>query len=199
VAYPEETNSNVGPRLPARSFTVGLRRDSPPRRSAYRQRALPVIGRSGQSVDRLVLNGSFVTDVLEPNDVDCVLLIGAGFPRDAAAEAELLAGLPFLELSLVTQDFVDLLVDEFFAADRQSIGKGPGGGDSMSLQSHREFETTRDKLRLLEQRYEAARRKGGGDEHARELSMRSLRRLINQLKEEIARFESRISTRTGGK
>ena len=69
----------------------------------------------------------------------------------------------------------------------------------MSLQSHRELETTRDKLRLLEQRYEVERREEGGDEHARELSMRSLRRLINQLKEEIARFESRISTRTGGK
>jgi hypothetical protein len=75
-------------------------------------------------VDRVVLNGSFVTDVLEPNDVDCVLLIGAAFPRDAAAEAELLAGLPFLELSFVAQEDFDLLVDEFFATDRQSIGKG---------------------------------------------------------------------------
>src|ERR1051325_5357096 len=54
-------------------------------------------------VKRLVINGSFVTDLFEPNDVDCVLLIGTGFPRDAAAEAELLAGLPFLELSLVNQ------------------------------------------------------------------------------------------------
>lgn len=52
-------------------------------------------------VSRLVLNGSFVTDVLEPNDVDCVLLIGAGFPRDESAEAEMLAGLPFLELNLL--------------------------------------------------------------------------------------------------
>src|SRR5262245_48466183 len=43
-------------------------------------------------VERIVVNGSFVTDKLEPNDVDCVLLIGSGFPRDAAAEAELLAG-----------------------------------------------------------------------------------------------------------
>lgn len=75
-------------------------------------------------VDRLVLNGSFVTDVLEPNDVDCVLLIGPGYPRDAAAEAELLAGLPFLELSLVTQGDFDLLVDVFFATDRQSTEKG---------------------------------------------------------------------------
>ena len=63
----------------------------------------------------------------------------------------------------------------------------------MSLQSHRELEATREKLRLLERRYEADKREEGGDEHVRELSMRSLRQLINQLKEEIARFESRSS------
>ncbi len=75
-------------------------------------------------VSRLVINGSFVTDVVEPNDVDCVLLIGTGFPRDEAAEAELMAGLPFLELSLVNQADCDLLVGEFFATDRKSVKKG---------------------------------------------------------------------------
>lgn len=29
-------------------------------------------------VQRIVLNGSFVTDIIEPNDVDCVLLIWKG-------------------------------------------------------------------------------------------------------------------------
>lgn len=67
----------------------------------------------------------------------------------------------------------------------------------MSLESHRELEATREKLRLLEKRYEAEKREKGGDEHMRELSMRSLRQLINQLKEEIARFESRSAVRTG--
>src|SRR5438309_6778510 len=52
-------------------------------------------------VQRVVVNGSFVTDKLEPNDVDCALLIGPGFPADAAAEAELLSGLPFINLELV--------------------------------------------------------------------------------------------------
>jgi hypothetical protein len=75
-------------------------------------------------VERLVINGSFVTDVLEPNDVDCVLLLGAGFPHDPAAEAELVAGLPFLDLSLVNQADFNLLVDEFFATDRHTMGKG---------------------------------------------------------------------------
>ena len=64
----------------------------------------------------------------------------------------------------------------------------------MSLQSQRELEATRDKLRLLEDRYEANRRGNGNDEHVTELSMRSLKRLINQLKEEIARFEARSAT-----
>ncbi|MBM4068226.1 MAG: hypothetical protein FJ271_04695 [Planctomycetes bacterium] len=61
----------------------------------------------------------------------------------------------------------------------------------MSLQSLRELKATREKLRLLEERYEANQHAHGGDQHVRELSMRSLKRLINQLKEEIARFESR--------
>ena len=37
-------------------------------------------------VERLIINGSFVTDVPEPNDVDCVLLIGPGFPCQTAIE-----------------------------------------------------------------------------------------------------------------
>jgi hypothetical protein len=52
----------------------------------------------GSGVQRIVLNGSFVTDIMEPNDVDCVLLVGPGFPADPIAEAELTAGLPFLEI-----------------------------------------------------------------------------------------------------
>ncbi len=69
----------------------------------------------------------------------------------------------------------------------------------MSLQSHRELEATREKLRLLEERYEANKREQGGDEHVRELSMRSLKQLINQLKEEIARFKSHSSLGTDGR
>ena len=61
----------------------------------------------------------------------------------------------------------------------------------MKLQSQRELEATRAKLRLLEERYQANQREQGGNEHVRELSMRSLKRLMNQLQEEIARFESR--------
>jgi hypothetical protein len=66
----------------------------------------------------------------------------------------------------------------------------------MSLQSHRELEATCQKLRVLEERYEANKRETSGHEHVRESSMRSLKQLINQLKEEIARFKSRSSVGT---
>ncbi|NOY30776.1 MAG: hypothetical protein GXP28_11590 [Planctomycetes bacterium] len=75
-------------------------------------------------VDRFVINGSFVTAEIEPNDVDCVLLITDSFPLDAQAEAELLDGLPFLEIQLVDQIGFDLLVNTIFATDR--IGKSKG-------------------------------------------------------------------------
>ena len=75
-------------------------------------------------VERVVVNGSFVTDKLEPNDVDCVLLIGPGFPRDAGAEAELLVGLPFINMELVDQDAFDQFTQETFATDRGLVPKG---------------------------------------------------------------------------
>lgn len=75
-------------------------------------------------VERIVLNGSFVTDIMEPNDVDCVLLIGRGFPADAAAEAEFNAGLPFIELKLVGQADFDEYVNVTFGSDRMGIPKG---------------------------------------------------------------------------
>jgi hypothetical protein len=75
-------------------------------------------------VERIVLNGSFVTDIIEPNDVDCVLLIEHGFPADTAAEAELNKGLPFLELKLVGEIDFDEYVKEIFSTDRMGIPKG---------------------------------------------------------------------------
>ena len=75
-------------------------------------------------VERIVINGSFVTETFEPNDVDCVLLIGPDFPRDTVAERELLGGLPFLKIELVNQEGFDLLVEMIFATDRLRIPKG---------------------------------------------------------------------------
>ena len=78
--------------------------------------------RSG--VRRIVVNGSFVTDKVEPNDVDCVLLIGPDFPHDSAAEAELLAGLPFINMELVDPRAFQQFTERTFATDRNLVPKG---------------------------------------------------------------------------
>lgn len=75
-------------------------------------------------IERIVLNGSFVTDILEPNDVDCVLLLSADLPADESAENELRAGLPFLEIALVGPEDFDELVNVTFASDRSGVSKG---------------------------------------------------------------------------
>ena len=59
----------------------------------------------------------------------------------------------------------------------------------MILQNARQVEVTRKKLQLLEEHYEKMRNGPAEDEHVRELTLRSLRQFINQLKEDIARFE----------
>jgi Family of unknown function (DUF6932) len=73
---------------------------------------------------RLIVNGSFTTDVLEPNDVDCVLLVGSEFPREAAAEVELRDGLPFVDLHVVGAEDFDLFVNTIFGTDRLTVPKG---------------------------------------------------------------------------
>ena len=75
-------------------------------------------------VQRIVVNGSFVTDKLEPNDVDCVLLIGPGFPHDAVAETELLTGLPFVNMELVDHEAFEQFTQQTFATDRDLVPKG---------------------------------------------------------------------------
>jgi hypothetical protein len=60
----------------------------------------------------------------------------------------------------------------------------------MSLKSDIELANTRAKLVRLEARYEELRNDTSEDKHVRELTMRSLKRYINQFKEEIARYEA---------
>ena len=72
---------------------------------------------------RIVINGSFVTDVAEPNDVDCALLMGPAYNEQSEAAAELEGGLPFLSLQIVREGrFAELL--DFFATNRGGVGKG---------------------------------------------------------------------------
>ena len=60
----------------------------------------------------------------------------------------------------------------------------------MSVESHRQSENTRKKLKLLEDRLGELDREPVSNARTRELTKRSLKTLVNQLKEEIVRFES---------
>jgi hypothetical protein len=75
-------------------------------------------------VRRIVLNGSFVTDIMEPHDVDCVLLMAPHGKRDRTAFRELRAGLPFLDIAIVRARAFEEYVHEVFAADRAGVAKG---------------------------------------------------------------------------
>ena len=74
-------------------------------------------------VERIILNGSFITDRIEPNDVDCVLLL-TRVPPDRGAADQLKEGLPFLEMSIVDQAEFDRLVNTLFAFNRRREPKG---------------------------------------------------------------------------
>ena len=66
----------------------------------------------------------------------------------------------------------------------------------MELKDDLEVTVTREKLQSLEARYEAVRQDTASNAHVQELTLRSLKRMINQMKEEIIRFESRATVST---
>jgi hypothetical protein len=66
----------------------------------------------------------------------------------------------------------------------------------MEITDERQVQNTREKLRLLEERYDAVKRDVADTTPARDWTLRSLKRLINQFKEEIIRFESRARARS---
>ena len=61
------------------------------------------------------------------------------------------------------------------------------------IQSIRELENSRTKLRILEEQYRVARQEPADHEEVREAELQSLRELINQFKEEIARYEAHVA------
>src|SRR5438105_773338 len=75
-------------------------------------------------VQKIIVNGSFVTDILEPNDVDCVLLLSAEYPKEKAAEIELDDGLPFVQVYLEGETGYNHFAHQFFAVDRNDVPKG---------------------------------------------------------------------------
>jgi hypothetical protein len=66
----------------------------------------------------------------------------------------------------------------------------------MSIQSDHELAVTRKKLLLLEERLAALKSKAAADAHVRELTLRSLKSLVNQLREEIARYTAGAGARS---
>jgi hypothetical protein len=66
----------------------------------------------------------------------------------------------------------------------------------MSIQNRRQLENSRKKLLMLEERCQTLEPENRTPTPARELTLRSLKKLINQMKEEIARFESRMSAKS---
>ena len=65
----------------------------------------------------------------------------------------------------------------------------------MNLASEQEVEATREKIRLLETRYEALCQEPTDDAHVRELTLRSLKRIIHQMQEDILRYSCRAASR----
>jgi hypothetical protein len=64
------------------------------------------------------------------------------------------------------------------------------------LKNETELENTREKLRMLQQQYATAQERAATNQTSRQLTLRSLKKLINQLTEEILRFESRAKKPT---
>jgi hypothetical protein len=62
----------------------------------------------------------------------------------------------------------------------------------MSIENRRQLESTRTKLRELEDLITKTEQEPSTDAHVRELTLRSLKKRMNQFKEEIARFEARV-------
>jgi hypothetical protein len=60
----------------------------------------------------------------------------------------------------------------------------------MSLHDQQQLDNARRKLRVLDEAYSEANRDTADDEYVRTLELESLKRLINQLREEIARYEA---------
>jgi len=62
----------------------------------------------------------------------------------------------------------------------------------VSLDNRHQLENTRAKLEELEQLYATIRQRPAASEHVRDLTLRSLKKRINQFQEEITRFEARV-------
>ena len=76
-------------------------------------------------VQRLVVNGSFVTDKIEPNDVDIVILPGPGYPRNELSYLDQELRWPFLQVFTAADEHdLETWVSQDFGTDRNQYPKG---------------------------------------------------------------------------
>ncbi len=66
----------------------------------------------------------------------------------------------------------------------------------MTIENRRQLESTRRKLQELQDLYAQTQQGPATSEHVRELTLRSLRKRINQFKEEITRFQAHANPAT---
>jgi len=66
----------------------------------------------------------------------------------------------------------------------------------MTIRSHHELEITKTKLHQLQAQYERSKQEPASNPRVQELSLRSLKRWINRLTEEIIRFEAHARVKT---
>lgn len=66
----------------------------------------------------------------------------------------------------------------------------------MAITNEKQVAVTLRKLQILEERYQASERDADADAYYKVVSRRSLKRMINQMKEEIARFRALKTAKT---
>lgn len=73
---------------------------------------------------RLVVNGSFVTDKTDPEDIDCIALIGPTFGSRAMNPPEWHTPIPFVHLELADAIIFQEYIDRIFGLDASLVPKG---------------------------------------------------------------------------
>ncbi len=61
------------------------------------------------------------------------------------------------------------------------------------IENRRQLENTRNKVKSMEELYARIAARPAANEYARDLTLRSLRKRINQFKEEMIRFEAAMA------
>jgi len=89
--------------------------------------------------------------------------------------------------------YINQFKEEIARYEAHRLGQNESNVDTLArrrLRSDLELENTRRKLQELETLYEANENESGDDRELRAVERSSLKRLINQFKEEIARYEA---------